>query len=118
MYQLKLQKARNFFAEANKKFPSLPYSLRAFEDQIGAKIGVKECVDHELMQEFPVLTEKEGEFVAHFKSTVAILPRSTVVLAGALPCTAATDSTHSIKKEEVKAAVKKELYLKVKEAKK
>lgn len=117
-YQLKLQKARNFFAEANKRFPSLPFSLRAFEDQIGAKIGVKECVDHELMQEFQVLTEKEGEFVAHFKSTIAILPRSTVVLAGALPCTASTESTHSIKDEAVKAAIKKDLFAKVKEAKK
>jgi hypothetical protein len=48
-YNLKLQKARQFFAEANKRFPSLPFSLRAFEDQIGAKVGVKECVDHELM---------------------------------------------------------------------
>jgi len=113
-YNLKIQKARQFFAEANKRFPSLPFSLRAFEDVIGAKIGVKECVDHELMQEFPVLTEKEGEFVAHFKSTIAILPRSTVVLAGALPVTAPAESTHSIKSEEVKNAVKKDLFAKEK----
>ena len=117
-YSLKIQKSRQFFAEANKKFPSLPFSLRAFEDQIGAKVGVKECVDHELMQEFQVLTEKEGEFVAHFKSTIAILPRSTVVLAGALPNKAATESTHSIKDESVKSAIKKDLFAKVKEAKK
>jgi curved DNA binding protein len=31
-YNLKLQKSRQFFAEANKRFPSLPFSLRAFED--------------------------------------------------------------------------------------
>lgn len=31
-YSLKLQKSRAFFAEANKRFPSLCFSLRAFED--------------------------------------------------------------------------------------
>lgn len=81
---MKIQKSRQFFAEANKRFPSLPFCLRAFEDTIGAKVGVRECVDHELLQEFPVLVEKDGEFVAHFKSTVAVLPRSTNVLAGGL----------------------------------
>lgn len=115
-YNLKLQKARQFFAEANKRFPSLPFSLRAFEDQIGAKVGVKECVDHELMQEFPVLVEKEGEFVAHFKSTVCILPRGTIILAGALPSDVArfeASASHSIKDEGVKALVSKELWKKL-----
>lgn len=114
-YNLKLQKSRQFFAEANKRFPSLPFSLRAFEDTIGAKVGVRECVEHELMQEFPVLTEKEGQFVAHFKSTVAILPRSTVVLAGALA--PAADKIAAIKSDEVKGLVTKDLWTKEKEKK-
>jgi methionine aminopeptidase len=117
MYNLKIQKSRAFFAESNKRFPSLPYSLRAFEDQIGAKVGVKECVDHELIQEFPVLVEKEGEFVAHFKSTVAVLPRSTAVLAGNHAVDAAK-VVAAAKSEEVKAFVAKELWVKDREAKK
>ena len=115
MYNLKISKSRAFFAEANRRFPSLPFSLRAFEDTIGAKVGVKECVDHELMQEFPVLVEKEGEFVAHFKSTIAILPRSTAVLAGALPYDFSkleASAAHSIKNEEVKALITKDLWKK------
>ena len=115
MYNLKIAKSRAFFAEANRRFPSLPFSLRAFEDTIGAKVGVKECVDHELMQEFPVLVEKEGEFVAHFKSTIAILPRSTAVLAGALPYDLSkleAAAAHSIKNEEVKALIAKDLWKK------
>jgi len=83
-YNLKIGKSRIFFAEANKRFPSLCFSLRAFEDQTGAKVGVRECVEHELLVPYPVLEEKNGEFVAHFKTTVAILPRSTAVLAGDL----------------------------------
>lgn len=114
VYSLKLQKSRQFFAEANKRFPSLPFSLRAFEDQIGAKVGVKECVDHELMQEFPVLTEKDGEFCAHFKSTVCVLPRSTAILAGALPLDAAklAGASKSVKDEELKAHIAKDLWKK------
>lgn len=114
MYNLKSQKARQFFAEANKRFPAMPFSLRAFDDQIGAKMGVRECNDHELLQEFPVLQEKEGEFVAHFKSTVAIFPSKTVVLAGAHPFDAAklANATHAIKDEALKALVSRELWQK------
>lgn len=120
MYNLKIQKSRAFFAEAAKRFPAMPFSLRAFEDQIGAKVGVKECVDHDLLQEFPVVIEKEGEFVAQFKSTVAIFPSKTVVLAGALPFDAAKldAATHSIKDEAVKALVTRELWTQEKKAKK
>ena len=83
-YNLKLQKSRAFLTEVNKRFPTLPFSIRAFEDPVGAKIGVKECIDHDLMTGYPVLTEKAGELVAQFKTTIAVLPRSTAVLAGEL----------------------------------
>ena len=76
-YNLKIQKSRALFSEVSKRFPTLPFSLRAFEDQTGAKVGVRECIDHELIQAYPVLVEKEGEYVAHFKSTVIILAKST-----------------------------------------
>lgn len=60
----------------------MPFAIRAFEDAVGAKVGVKECIDHDLMTGYPVLTEKAGELVAQFKTTIAVLPRSTAVLAG------------------------------------
>ncbi len=81
-YNLKINKARAFFAEANKRFPTLPFSLRAFEDQTGAKVGVKECLNHDLLGPFPVLFEKPGEIVAQFKVTIVVLPRSTQILCG------------------------------------
>jgi len=120
MYNLRIQKSRAFFAEANKRFPSLPFSLRAFEDQVGAKVGVKECCDHDLLQEFPVLTEKNDEVVAHFKSTVAVYPTKTVVLAGALPLDEAHAKTASkqIKDEALKALVTGALWAKEKKEKK
>jgi curved DNA binding protein len=85
MYNLKSKNARQFFAEVNKKFPTLPFSIRAIDQPLVAKVGVKECIEHDLLTPYPVLTEKAGEIVAQFKCTIAVLPKSTVILAGDLP---------------------------------
>ena len=82
VYNLKSKSARAFFVEVNKRFPTLPFSIRSCEDKIAAKVGVKECMEHDLLMPYPVLTEKPGEFVAQFKATVCVLPKSTAVIAG------------------------------------
>lgn len=84
-YNLKIKSARAFFTEVNKKYPTLPFSIRSFEDSTGAKVGVKECIAHDLLTAYPVLVEKPGEIVAQFKCTIAVLPKSTVILAGDIP---------------------------------
>jgi hypothetical protein len=60
----------------------LPFSIRGFEDLTGAKVGVKECITHDLVVGYPVLKEKDGEFIAQFKATVVVQPKSTVILCG------------------------------------
>lgn len=45
-------------------------------------MGVKEALNHDLFQPYPVVAEKKGEIVAHFKYTVAILKNSTQIIAG------------------------------------
>jgi len=47
-------------------YPALAFSIRAFEDEITAKIGVKECLEHELLTPYPVMEEKKDDVVAHF----------------------------------------------------
>ena len=42
-----------------------------------AKLGMKECVQHDLLQPYPVLWEKEGDYVAHVKFTVLVMPNGT-----------------------------------------
>jgi methionine aminopeptidase len=81
-YNLKIKSSRAFFTEVNKKYPTLPFSIRAFEDSTAAKVGVKECISHDLLTGYPVLVEKPGEIVAQFKCTIAVLPKSTIILAG------------------------------------
>jgi curved DNA binding protein len=84
-YLLKSDKARSFLKQVNTKYPSLPFSLRAFEDETTARIGVKHCLDHQLLEPFNVVEEDKGELVAHWKADVAVLPNGTAFLSGNLP---------------------------------
>jgi len=52
----------------------MPFTLRSFEDEKKARMGVVECVNHKLIEPFTVLYEKEGEYVAQFKFTVLLMP--------------------------------------------
>jgi len=54
-YNLKSKASRVFFNEVLTKYPALGFSTRAFDDEITAKIGVKECLENELLNPYPVL---------------------------------------------------------------
>ena len=77
-YVLKSKAARTFFNDVLTKYPVLCFSQRSFEDEITAKIGVKECLEHELLNTYPVLLEKPEDLVAHFKYTVLMTNASTI----------------------------------------
>eukprot|EP00913_Durusdinium_trenchii_P011790 g11072.t1 len=82
MYSLKTQKARQFISEVQKRFPVLPFTLRAIEDEQVARVGVSEARRHELLDEYPVLKEANNEFVAQFKFTLLLLPGGTKKITG------------------------------------
>jgi len=69
-YSLKTKSARAFYSDLLKRYPALCFSTRSFEDEITAKLGVKECAEHDLLNFYPVLHEKPGDVVACFKYTV------------------------------------------------
>merc|ERR1712196_457208 len=81
-FSLRTQKARQFISEVNRRFPALPFTMRAFEDEQVARIGVSEARRHELLEEYHVLQEKSKEFVAQFKFTVLLLPGGTKKVTG------------------------------------
>merc|ERR1712113_660290 len=81
-YNLKTQKARQFISEVNRRFPALPFTLRAIEDEQVARVGISEAKRHELLDEYPVLKEKEKTFVAQFKFTLLLLPGGTKKITG------------------------------------
>jgi len=78
-YLLKLKTSRYVFNEVNKRFPTLPFTLRSLDEK-QARLGITELINHGLVSAYPVLYEKPGEFVAQFKCTVLITPTGTVRL--------------------------------------
>jgi hypothetical protein len=68
--------SRTVFGEILKKYPSLPFSLRSLEAK-NARLGIVECVNHDLLQPYPVMHEKASNLVAQFKATVLLMPNGS-----------------------------------------
>mmetsp|Transcript_17423 Transcript_17423/g.33041 ORF Transcript_17423/g.33041 Transcript_17423/m.33041 type:complete len:403 (-) Transcript_17423:1570-2778(-) len=81
-YRLKMKASRYILSEVDKKFPTLPFTLRHFDDEKQAKMGITECVNHGLLIPYPSLIEKSDAKVAHFKCTVLLLPSGTTKVTG------------------------------------
>jgi methionine aminopeptidase len=77
-YQLKLKTSRAILSEINKRYPCMPFPLRKLLEQGStSKLGLVECLQHGLLQSYPVLYEKEGVMVAQVKGTVLLLPNGS-----------------------------------------
>lgn len=73
-YNLKMKASRFVFSEINKRFPTMPFTMRLIEDSGRARLGLVECLNHELLHAYPVLHEKSDANVAHVKCTVLLMP--------------------------------------------
>jgi len=71
-YKLKLKASQSVLHDINSRFQTFPFTLRALDARTG-RLGISECLKHELVIPYPVLYEKPGETVVHFKTTVFIL---------------------------------------------
>jgi len=83
-YTLKMKSSRTLFNQIKERFGNYPFNLRSFEDA-RAKLGITELVNHELVNVYPTLWERNGEIVAQFKFTALILPGSTKKLNEGFP---------------------------------
>lgn len=110
-YLLKLKASRAFYAEVKKKYGTMPFNLRNFEEEAKAKMGVHECVTHKLIEPFQVLYEKHNEIVAQFKNTVLLLPNGLQIVTGYPFDLTVYESEHSIVDEELKKMLESELVL-------
>ncbi len=98
---MKIKQSRQFFNDVLGRYPSFCFSMNSFEDVNSARLGLKECLEHELLVPYPVITEKAGTYVAQFKVTVMVTKGKTTALTG-LPIDEALFKTeHSIKDEEL-----------------
>lgn len=82
-YTLKTTLGRSFISEVNRKALHMPFSLRSIEDERAMLVGLPEALRHGLLQPYPILSEKPGEFVAHFKCTILLLPNGPKRITGA-----------------------------------
>jgi curved DNA binding protein len=80
-YLLKVKASRQVLAEVDKKFPTLPFTMRHLSDVRAAKLGINECIQRGLLTPYPSLHEYSGK-VAHFKCTVLLLPSGTARVTG------------------------------------
>jgi curved DNA binding protein len=80
-YLLKVKASRQVLAEVDKKFPTLPFTMRHLTDVRTARLGINECIAHGLLTPYPSLHEYSGK-VAHFKCTVLLLPSGTTRVTG------------------------------------
>jgi len=77
-----MKSSRVFLSEVEKRFSLMPFTLRHFEDEKRARMGVIECAKHDLVEPYPVYQEKEGEFVAEFKFTLLLMPSGQMKITG------------------------------------
>ena len=81
-YMLKMKTSREFFSQVSKSYGVMPFNIRNCEEEKKARMGVVECVKHQVLQPFNVLYEKEGTFVAQFKFTVLLMPNGPMKITG------------------------------------
>lgn len=84
-YALKNKASRDLLNIVNDKYPTMPFSIRSLTDERGAKLGVRECVNHELLAAYPVLHERKGDIIGHTKFTVLLLQNGNSLVVTGLP---------------------------------
>lgn len=102
-YNLKMKASRVFLNEVSNKYTSMPFTLRLFQDEKKAKMGLVECLKHGLVEPFSVFWEKEGEYVAQFKFTLLLMPNGGCRITEGPFDPEVFQSEYSIQDEEIKA---------------
>jgi curved DNA binding protein len=80
-YEPKLNAAFEARGEITNRYQYFPFSVASLEAP-KAKLGMSELNKHGVTIPFPVLYEKDGEIVAHFKATVLVTPKKIEKVTG------------------------------------
>ena len=113
-YKLKSDNSRKLLSIVEKNFYTFPFSLSSFDHaenitltrDVGnlknlARLGLVECVQHELLHTYPILAEKAGDLVSQFKYTVAVRDNGPYLISGFNIDVNNYQSEHKITDEEV-----------------
>jgi len=113
-YKLKTDSGRKMLSVVEHNFFNFPFSMNAFDDEDNikttrpieniktvAKVGLNECVGHELFHPYPVLGEKKGDIVAQFKWTVAVRNEGPFIICGEKLDTSKFEPENKLQDEEI-----------------
>ena len=82
-YSLKKDTSRTLLNEITQKSGVMAFTTRSVTEERTAKAGIIECVAHNLFSQYPVFNERAGTYVAHFKTTLMLLPGGNKMATGA-----------------------------------
>ncbi|KAI9103014.1 peptidase M24, structural domain-containing protein [Phlyctochytrium arcticum] len=105
-YNLKMKTSREVLTKITKQFGSMAFSLRQFDDEKKARMGMVECANHRLVVPYEVLHEKEDAVIAHFMYTVLIMPGGPLKITNFPWDQALVKSGKEIKDEELQNLLK------------
>jgi len=69
---LKRPSSRAIFSEIKSKFGTFPFSMRQLDDEKAAKVGIVEGIRANVIRQYEVAADRDGEPVSRLLSTVAI----------------------------------------------
>jgi curved DNA binding protein len=79
-YLLKMKTSRAVLSEVQNKFNMMAFNIRSLDDEKKTRMGLVECITHQLVIPYDILCEKEGELVALYKFTIALTSSGSVLL--------------------------------------
>lgn len=72
-YALKLKTSHKTLGDFKRKaLAHYPFNVKNLEDPRKARVGLIECVNHQVMLAYDIQAEKQGEFVGQFFTTLAV----------------------------------------------
>jgi len=74
-HMLKLNAAK----QTLNSFNNCPFPINIKDCDTRFKFGLKECVTHGLVEEYPIMREKDGEFIARVKFTVIVQDKPILI---------------------------------------
>jgi curved DNA binding protein len=99
-YTLRGKHSRAFFGEV-QNCNKMAFSLRRFENLVQARMGVKECVDHRIVQPFDVIQDKPGSVSAQFRFVILLMANGNLKVTGIDLDADTFASEHSIEDEAI-----------------
>ena len=104
-YMLKMKASRAVLSEVDARYPVFPFSVKSLEEK-SARMGLVECVNHYLLDEYPVISTVDGKPVVHYKFTVLLVTNGTDRISGEVIDAAAFPSEKKCEDEKICAIMK------------